>query len=172
MVPSHPVDRFWIAPFVLDGELLGVGEWWIKDLSSHWIDVCTSLIEHYGPTFDQHLQGALSHIRIRCTAIDCGAMVVLYAHGLAASSFAVVLGTSPTAEAHMLAMFADSVRASTLRYHADGSNKPFHEMATLSDRPMVIVVPWAQSPVSQQDHELVTELVRHLAAALILNLSE
>jgi hypothetical protein len=72
----------------------------------------------------------------------------------------------------MLAMFAESIRSSTTRYHADGSNKPFHEMATLSERPMVMVVPWAQSPISKQDHELVTELVRHLAAALILSLSE
>jgi hypothetical protein len=72
----------------------------------------------------------------------------------------------------MLAMFAENIRSSTLRYHAAGSNEPFREMTSLSERPMAMVVPWAQSPISKQDHELVTELVRHLAAALVLNLSE
>lgn len=172
MISPDSVDRFWIAPFVLDGESLGVGEWWIKDLSSHWIEVCTSLIEYYGPIFDEHLQGPLSHIRIRCTAAGSGAMVIIYAHGLPALSFIVVVGTAPAAEAGMLAMFAESVRESTLRYQVSGISKPFHEMTTLPERPIAMVVPWAQSSISEQDHELSNELMRHLAAALILKLSE
>jgi hypothetical protein len=172
MTLSRPIDRFWIAPFVLDGELLGVGEWRIEDLSSRWIDVCASLIEYYGPVFDQRLQGPLGHIRIRCTAVDSGAMVILYAREVAAASFAVVLGKAPIAEAQMLAMFADRISSSTSRYHVRGSSKPFREMTTLPERPIAMVVPWAQSPISEQDHELVTELTRHLAAALILKMSE
>ncbi|WP_447725893.1 hypothetical protein [Sphingomonas koreensis] len=172
MTLSQPIERFWIAPFVLDGELLGIGEWWIKDLSSHWIDVCASLLEHYGPIFDQHLQGPLSHIRIRCTAIDSGAMVVLYAYDVAATSFVVVLGAAPPAEAQMLSMFAESVRSSTLHYQVAGLREPFHEMSTLIERPIAMVVPWAQSSVSEEDHELVTELMRHFTAALIINLSK
>jgi hypothetical protein len=98
-------------------------------------------------------------------------MVIIYAHELAASSFIVVLGTVPAAEAHMLAMFAESVRASTRHYQVSGLLNPFHEMTTLRERPITMVVPWAQSSISQQDHELVNELMRHFAAALILNLS-
>jgi len=169
---AQPIDRFWIAPFVLDGELLGVGEWRFEDLSSRWIEVCTSLIEQYGPVFDENLQGPFSHIRIRCTATGSGAMVILYAHDLAASSSVIVLGTAPAAEAQMLAMFAENICASTLRYQVSGLSKPFDEMTTLPQRPIAMVVPWAQSSISEQDHDLVTELMRHLAAALILKLSE
>lgn len=169
---SHSIDRFWIAPFALDGELVGVGEWWIDDISAHWINVCASLVQHYGPVFDEYLQGPLSHIRIRCTAGDGGAMVDLCVHDLMAASFVVVVGTAPVAEGQMLAMFAESLRSSTLLYRIGGSKEAFHEVITLPQRPIAIIVPWPQSSISEQDHELVTELARHLVAALVLNLSK
>ena len=72
----------------------------------------------------------------------------------------------------MLTMFAESVRASTLRYQVSGISNPFHEMTTFTERPIAMVLPWAQSSISEEDHEIANELMRHLAAALILNLSE
>ncbi|HEX7693539.1 MAG TPA: hypothetical protein VF409_03560, partial [Sphingomonas sp.] len=101
-------DRFWIAPFALDGELIGVGERSFSDLSQHWIGVCESLIDHHGPVFDQPLQGPLRHLRIKCTAAGSVAMVVLYAHEVPVTSFAVVTGAAPSEEAEALTMFTEA----------------------------------------------------------------
>jgi len=160
-------DRFWIAPFAVDGELLGVGERLFADLSQHWIGVCASLIDHYGPVFDQHLEGPLSYLRIKCTAVESAAMVVLYAYGAPASSFVVATGTAPEVEAEVLAMFAESIRSSTPHYQVSNIEVPFGAMTSVTQRPLMIVVPWPQSSIAQEDHELVKELGWHLAAALM-----
>ena len=164
-------DGFWIAPFAVDGELVGVGEWRFDALSKHWIGVFASLIDHHGPVFDEHLQGPLSHLRIKCTAIESTAMVVLYAHGVAASSFAVATGAVPAVEAHVLAMFAESIRSSTQQFQVSNVEEPFGAMTTMVQRPLMVVVPWPQS-IAEQDHELVREIGWHLAAALIIKASE
>ena len=165
-------DGFWIAPFALDGELLGVGEWQFDALSKHWIGVCTSLIDHYGPVFDEHLQGPLSHLRIKCTAAQSGAMVVLYAHGATVASFAVATGAVPAVDTQVLAMFAESIRSSTRQFQVSNIEEPFGAMTSMVERPLMVVVPWPQSHISEQDHELVREIGWHLAAALICKARE
>lgn len=169
---SRSREGFWIAPFALDGELLGVGEWRFDALSKHWIGVCTSLIDHYGLIFDEHLQGPLSHLRIKCTGIESAAMVVLYAHGAPAASFAVVTGAAPAVDAHVLAMFTESIRSSTQQFQVSNIEEPFGAMMSMAQRPLMVVVPWPQSHIAEQDHELVKEIGWHLATALILKGSE
>jgi len=165
-------DRLWIASFAIDGELLGVGERAFEKLSQHWIGVCASLIDHYGPVFDRPLQGPLSHLRITCTAAASAAMVVLYAHGLPVSSFAVAADAAPAEDTQVLAMFAESIRSSTVQFQVSNIETPFHEMTTISQRPLMVVVPWPESSIAEQDHELAKELGWHLAAALVRKLRE
>jgi len=164
---SRSGDGFWIAPFALDGELLGVGEWRFDALSKHWISVCTSLIDHYGPVFDECLQGPLGHLRIKCTAAESAAMVVIYAHGAPASSFAVATGAIPAMDTRVLAMFAESIRSSTRQFQVSNIGEPFEAMTSVAQRPLMVVVPWPQSHIAEQDHELVREIGWHFAAALI-----
>ena len=120
-----------------------------------------------GPVFDQPLQGPLRHLRIKCTAAGSVAMVVLYAHEVPVTSFAVVTGAAPSEEAEALTMFTEAIRASTRQYQVSGIEAPFSEITTLPQRPLMVVIPWPQSPVAEQDRELVKELSWHLAAALI-----
>ncbi|MBB4841501.1 hypothetical protein HNP52_004605 [Sphingomonas kyeonggiensis] len=155
---SGVCDRFWIAPFAIDGELLGVGARLFDELSQHWIGVCASLIDHYGPVFDQPLQGPLSHLRIKCTAVESAAMVVVYAHGQPVSSFAVATGAVPSADTQVLAMFAESIRSSTRQFQVSNIDMPFCEIAVMDQRPLMVVVPWPQSSIAEQDHELAKEL--------------
>lgn len=163
-------ESFWVAPFAVDGELLGVAARRFDELSDHWLGVCTSLVDHFGPVFDQSLQGPLGHLRIKCTAAESAAMVVLYVHGQPASSFAIATDAVPAIDAQVLAMFAESIRGSTNRFQVSNIESPFGEMTTLAQRPLMVVVPWPHSSIAEQDHELTKELGWHFAAALICKL--
>ena len=58
---------FFIAPFAIDGGLIGLGEWRIADLSPEWLGVCEELLRDHGPSFRVTPGQMLDHIEIKLT---------------------------------------------------------------------------------------------------------
>jgi hypothetical protein len=162
-----PNDGFTIAAFAVDGELMGIAHQSFEGLSQHWIGVAQSFFANYGATFDERFQGPLGHLRIKCTSAAGAALILFYVHDQPASSCAIASGASPAAEAQVLAMFAESVRVSTEPFHTDAQAVPFSEVSTLPNRPLLIVVSWPDRTISEQDREIVKELVWHFGAAFL-----
>lgn len=159
-------DYYFVAAFGLDGEHIGTGEMTFASLSEHWLGVCRSLVEGYGPVFDINLQGTLSHVRLKCTSAEGAALVDIYMRGHLASSAAVVTGDSPIAEEQVLGMFRRSLENATSRYFTD-QRAPSFDFTAISERPLLIVVPWPNEAVSAQDHEIAKELQWHFAGSLM-----
>ena len=39
---------FFIAPFVIDGEMEDIGYWELERLSNEWLTICDDFLEHHG----------------------------------------------------------------------------------------------------------------------------
>lgn len=156
---------FFVAAYGLDGNEVGVGFWPTSRLSPEWVDISTAFLQSQGPCFDTALGDPLSHIQIKFTSVPGVAMSTLLAHGHLAASVLLLSGSSAVAEAEVARMFVDSLRQVDAVTTVTDSASPFEGILSLTDRPLMVVVPWPNALVADEDHELVRELSTHLAAA-------
>lgn len=160
---------FTIAPFAVDGVLEGQGTWSIADLSPKWIVLCSDILDAGGAALDHTLAGPLSKLRIKCTLAKGAALITILVLGRPASSAAFASGKSIEADADILSMFAASMANVCMGFYAS-SDRPFGVIETLSDRPLLAVVPHSDALITDQEHDLARELMLHFAAALLLRL--
>ena len=162
---SNRAAGFFVAPFGTDGEPEGLDRWELSELSHKWLTICGEFLEHYGDCFDAAWSGPLSHIETRFTSAAGAALVTFRVRGRPVSISALAKGQSPQAESEVLNMFVESLRRINLVKAAATSPEPFQKVLNIEERPLMIVVPWPDAEVSDQDHELVRELELHTAGA-------
>jgi hypothetical protein len=164
MVSTRP-PGFFIAPFVIDGESEGIDYWEIAKLSGKWLAICADHLEKHGSSFDAPWPGHLSYLSTRLTAASGAALVTFRVHGKLASSVALASGRSPAADAEVLKLFVESLRRVRLVVASAQSLEPFEKMLAIVERPVMVVVPWPDTGISDQDHAVVRELELHTAGA-------
>lgn len=64
-------------------------------------------------------------------------------------------------------MFVDSLRRIPLIKEAAVSPLPFEAAFGISQRPLYILIPWTDPSIGDEDMQLVQELQKHLAGALL-----
>jgi hypothetical protein len=109
----------------------------------------------------------LQHIHIQLTSSNAAALVTLTVHDQPVSSAVALTGSDPAADAEVLRMFVDSMRNVWLVKQAAATPTPFAAVFGLAQRPLYVVIPWANPRLSAEDQQLVHELDNHLAAALL-----
>lgn len=163
--PALDAENFSIASFGIDGNLEGLGRWEGKNLSPKWAQICGDLLNAKGPSFDYVWGGALSHIRTKFSSAQGAAICTFFVNGEVASSLMMLCGYDAAAEHEVTGLFVKSLRAAPLVQHSAGSAEPFAEALSLSERPLMVVVPFPAETISDQDHSLVRELSLHLGFA-------
>jgi hypothetical protein len=156
---------FYIAPYSIDGAMKGVGFWKRSDLSGFWIEVCRDLMKEKGSNFDALLEKQLSHLRVKLTSAKGAALLMLFARERPLSSSLLLSGTSMDADQQASGMFVESVRKTNVVREVAPVTEPFASIFGINERPLMVVIPWPDETVSDQDHELVRELGLHLAGA-------
>ncbi|MGC5799353.1 hypothetical protein [Sphingomonas sp. NFX23] len=169
IAPMIESQQFSIAPFGLDGSLEGRAVWNVADLSPKWIGVCSDLIRENGTTFDKSLGGNLNHLSIKFVSANAAALVTISIHNRPVLLGAFASGKEPQSDVEVLTMFAESTSQATLRFHAPDS-EAFSELYAITDRPLLVVVPWPDPLVSDQEHDLAREIILHFIGAFVLHI--
>jgi hypothetical protein len=164
-VPPPANETYFIAPYVIDGELVGVEPVKLASLSSRWIGVCRDLIEVHGLEFEESLEGPLSHLRIKYTSAKGAALILVSVHERPAVSGVFASGLSDETDLEALGMFAASAAQSLAKFRAIGRNSSFAGLATISERPLLVVIPYADALLTDEEYGLAKELMQHVAAA-------
>ena len=96
-------------------------------------------------------------------------MVSFLVNDIITASAILMAGSSAPAERAASQMWVDSLRRSNIVLVASSSSNPFEQVLTTNERPLLVVIPWPDARVSEQDRELVRELLLHLARAYFDN---
>src|SRR5262245_66241264 len=83
---------FYAAPFASDGELIGVGQWRLADLSPRWLDFCRQFLADQGERFRTALPGPLSRLQLSFTSAEGAALVTFSVGGQMAASAVYLRG--------------------------------------------------------------------------------
>jgi hypothetical protein len=168
-VPLPSTSEFFVAAFAPDGELIGVAGRDLEKLSPKWLGFCRDLLASGRGMFRGSVPlPPLQHITLQVTAGSGAALVSFLVGDQPVSSAVALTGRDPAAEVEALKMFVGSMRGVPLVQQTAATSKPFEALFTLAERPVYVVVPWANPRVSQEDKQLVQELEIHLAATLTL----
>jgi hypothetical protein len=156
-------DGFYLAVYSGDGMFHGVREWRYASLAEHWISTLSSFLKIQGDKFRASLGGPLSHVEIQFTSISGSALVTIYVNKNIAISGALASGNTDI-DAQIIQMFHSSIlKSKFLSTFIEGER--FQGMATINERPLAIIVPWANPQVSDTDIEMTQEMFWHLAGA-------
>lgn len=167
--PFAPASEsgFLIAAFSAFGHFEGV-KWQEYDgISSKWIGLCRELFLEYGGIFDYRWSGNLSHIRTRFTSTQGAGVCTIFVYDHTAYSMLLVGGQSGDIEKDVMNIFLQSIRTPLLNTSVGRVEAGFSELDTISDRPLMAVVPFPNDEISVQNHEIVRELGWHMAAAFL-----
>lgn len=165
-MPSTP--DYFVAPFAPDGELVGVAGRSLAELSPRWLGFCHELLASQGPVFRRPVPlPPLQHITVQLTSSNGAALVTLSVHEQPASSAVALTGSDPGADSEVLRMFVESMRRLPIVQQAAATPTPFEAVFGLAERPLYVVIPWANPRISGPDQELVQQLENHLAGALL-----
>jgi len=151
----------------MDGSLVGTGSRQRAALSPKWLAIADDLVR----SATQFGRAALSiksldHLALKLTRVRGASLATYYAHGVTAASTLMLRGDDPHAEADLMQMFVDSLRASP-RVASLGHPNPFSELFSLKERPLHVVVPWVQHEIDEDDVSLVQELSAHVAGTVL-----
>lgn len=156
---------FDVAAFDPAGLLLGTSRRNFGDLSEKWLKISSAYLIKNGESFKANWSGPLDHLVTQFTSSDGVALVSFFAKGVLVTSIALLCGVKADAELSILKMFVNSLRNTEVVRENAISAVPFEDMFQLIARPLMVVVPWGDARVSEQDDELVQELAVHLSAA-------
>lgn len=160
-------EGFFIASFAIDATLEGKGRWAYRDLSAKWSNTCTELLRAEGVNFDHTWSGPLSHIRTKLTSARGAGICTIFVYDHVASSFLLLRGQDHGTERDVSQMFVNSLRNVDLVRASTRLAEPFAEVLSMSERPLMVVMPIPDASISDQDHNLVRELSLHLASAFL-----
>ena len=161
---SRRPPGFFIAPFAIDGEPAGLAYRESLELSGEWLAMCDEHLRQHGLSFDVPLTGNLSHLRIKFTAASGTALATIRARGRLASSL-LLAGGNTDADSEVMSLFVQSLRRVQMTSAAAGSSRPFQKVLAIKDRPLMVVVPWPDEAISDDDYSSIQELAIHIAAA-------
>jgi len=156
-----------VAPFAFNGELMGIGKCEVSELSLKWLDICRAILNDHGPVFRVSLGDSLSHLEIKLTSANGAGLGIFYAHSEIELSTAYLSGDDPKSENDILSMFVSSLRKSNVVQNSQINSLPFEEVFSVKERPLHIVVVWANPKISDEDQELIQELSSHFAGAFL-----
>jgi hypothetical protein len=156
---------FCVAAFTPDGELVGTGMRKLAELSPKWLSVCQALLDANGSVFRISPGQTLSHIELKLTSADGAGLGAFFVHGHLATSTAYFRGAVPEAEAEVQRMFLASLRPSKRLGAPSGT--PFEALLGIPERPLHVVIPWANPRVSDEDYSLLRELSDHFAGVFL-----
>ena len=156
---------FEIAAFDPSGLLLGTSKQKLCDLSEKWLAITTAFLASHGANFKADWGGPFAHLVTQVTSADGVALVSFYADGVMVVSAALLCGMKPDAELSVLKMFVQSLRKTEVVRASAVNEIPFEDIFHIMSRPLMMVVPWGDERVREQDDELVQELALHLGAA-------
>lgn len=161
-------NGFFVAAFGVDGRLVGVDHWGMESMSAKWLELCGEYLDYHGSNFNAPWSGALAHISTKFTADQGVALVTFSSNGRPLASILLASGNSKDADLSVMRLFINSlIGVDAVRLGAS-TDEPFREMLSIPDRPLMVVIPWADESIDDQDHSLVQELSLHLAAAYFL----
>jgi hypothetical protein len=170
MAAAIPKRMFFNAPFTLDGDLLGIGECDVAGLSEKWLTMCEEIICKHGPNFRASFGQRLDHLEIKFSSDSGVGLGTFYAHGHVVVSTAYLSGQHAASEQEVVSMFVDSLKKVDVVRQAAINEQPFKAMATIGQRPLHVIVVWANPSVAEQDDKLVRELANHFAGAYLCRL--
>jgi len=156
---------FEVAAFDPSGLLLGTSHRQLCDLSEKWLTIATAYLTLHGSNFKADWGGPLAHLVTQITSSDGVALVSFYADGVLVASIALLCGVKSDAELSVLKMFVQSLRKTEMVRASAVDEMPFEDVFQLMRRPLMVVVPWGDERVTEQDDQLVQELALHFAAA-------
>jgi hypothetical protein len=165
MSASDQAAGFFVMPFAIDGESVGIDFWQTADLASHWLEFCKNHLACASSAFDGPLSDELSHIRFKCSCTKDTALMTFSIGGRIISSVVLLSGQSPAAEVELIQMFVASLRRSSLVIAAAGHDEAFEQLLAAKERPLMAVVHWPDDAVSDDDDDVVRELGLHFAGA-------
>jgi hypothetical protein len=155
---------FYILPFGIDGEPVGIGFWDMSKLSEDLLCLCKEYLELPGTILEASRDEYLLHIRTKMTSTLGTAVITFLVHGRSASSVLLMSGLSPLVENDVEQLFVDSLSKTILVQSAAGLSKPFDGIISAKERPLMIVVPWPDANISDKDYQIIRDLSLHLAA--------
>jgi hypothetical protein len=163
-----PTPDYFVAPFALDGKLVGVAGRSLSELLPLWLAFCRDLLAAHGPVFHCPIPlPPLQHITLQVTSGNGTALVSLGVHNQPATSAVALTGSDPAADSEGLRMYVDSMRRVPLVRQAAATPTPFETVFGLPQRPLYVVMPWANPHIGDADQQLAREFENHLAAALL-----
>ena len=121
----------------------------------------------HADSFRTTLPGPLNHVELKFTSAAGAALGTFYVGGQLAASAAYLRGDSLDADQELMDMFVESLRRSSLVQNCKTEADPFAAVFGLRQRPLHVVVPWANPKIEEKDQDLVHELGNHIAAAFL-----
>jgi hypothetical protein len=158
---------FTVAGFTIDGTLEGKWRWTYRDLSAKWSNICDELLRAKGVNFDYTWSGPLSHIRTKLTSTRGAALFTIFVNAYVATSNLLLRGHYRGAERDTSRMFVRSLQKVHLVQTITSLSEPFAEVLSLSERPLMVIMPIPDESISDQDNDVVQELALHLASAFL-----
>ena len=158
---------FTVAAFTIDGALECKDQWIYSNLSARWSNICDELLRAKGVNFNYPWIGPLSHIRTKLTSARGAGICTIFVNGHVAVSVLLLRGRDGGAERDMSRMFVNSLQKVDLVQSITKLSEPFAEVLSLSERPLMVVVPIPDESISDQDNDVVRELSLHLASAFL-----
>lgn len=156
---------FEVAAFDPSGLLIGTSRRRLSDLSDKWLAIATAYLTRHGGNFSANWGGPLSHLATQLTSSDGVGLVTFSADSVLVASFALLSGMNRDTELSVLKMFVNSLRKTEMVQASAANETPFDDMLQLTTRPLMVVIPWGDERVTEQNDELVQELALHFAAA-------
>jgi hypothetical protein len=161
-------EKFSIVAFDPTGTLIGVSDRRFDSLSKKWIVAASEFLSDKGDNFKASWKGPLEHIETQMTLSEDVGIVSFYANGVLAVSIALLLGRNENIEESVLKMFVNSLRRTNLVQECAESDEPFKEIFSIAIRPLMMVVPWGDERISEQDDGLIQELALHLCGSFFM----
>lgn len=158
---------FYVAPFAMDGEFLGVGEWRLADLSVKWLEFVGEVLHAGGSAFNKPLPSPFELVSLRFTSVQETALASFVFDGRPVASSLYLSGGSMVVEHELTRSFVNSMRAVDLVRQSQLTPEPFKEIFSISQRPIHIVISWPTE--SEEVGGTICELNSHFAAAFLLN---
>jgi hypothetical protein len=158
-------NGFFILPFGIDGEPVGMNFWEYSSLSAEWLEICARQVETPGAAPKVEWKGNLSHIRTDIVRAAGTALITFLVGERVAASALLMSGCSASAEETFARLFVESLNRVNIVAAASSSPKPFEGVLAAKERPLMAVVAWPDETIRELDRDLVRELGLHLAGA-------
>jgi len=154
---------FFIAVFLIDGEQEGFYYWEYSKLNDQWSEVYTNQFKSSGFSFDVAIAPNHPQMRVKVMGESRMLLATLTHEGKVALSALLLTGAEPNAESELVQMFVESLRASVKAQFMIDTSGFFEGIKHIAERPLMIVIPWANHPRGPEDDSLLRDLGLGLA---------